>query len=360
MSRSIAIVESNAAGLRAALLRDRRLEAIEIDRADRPSLVGAVVKAVVVRTLPHLGTIVKLPNGPELLLNGRGRGHGAPPDGGDLLVQILRDPDGEKLGTATGATSLAGRALVHLPLESGVTISRRLDLDNERRASLEATLKALPGGWILRRGAAALDPEDITIEAAALAAEGAAPRDAPDAFRRLMTDHGHEPPAQIRVSGRGALKSVQHWCAAFAPALSSRLEVTEPSSSLFDAHDLDNAIAALGEPRAPLPNGGSLIIEATAALTAIDVNAGAESNAVTTNLAAVAEIARQLRLRHIGGLIVIDFVSMARPRDNQKIADALRAALADDPAQTHILPMSRFGLIEMTRESRGPRWALPE
>jgi ribonuclease G len=360
MNRSIVIVESDEAGLRAALVRDRRLEAIEIDAAASPSLVGAIGPARIIRDVAAIGTIIRLADGPELLLS-REKGQPHAP-GADILVQVVRDADGGKLGTASAEISLAGRALVHLPGASGMSVSRRLDLSPERRTDLERALRALPGGWIARRGAGRLEPDKIVVEAIALAAEAAAlpePKTPPDAFRRLMANQGGEAIQQIAVSGRAALGAVERWCEAFAPELAPLIEFHEPGAKLFDAHDLDNAIDALRGPHVPLPDGGSLMIEPTAALTAIDVNAGAGANILAVNLGAAAEIARQLRLRHIGGLIVIDFVSMPRPRDGAKIGQALASALADDAAQTHILAMSRFGLIEMTRERRGPRLALP-
>jgi ribonuclease E/ribonuclease G len=359
LNRTTVIVESDASGLRAALVRDRRLEAIEIDSERRPSLVGAVAEGRVARTLPGLGAIIRLADGAELLL---ARGREPPSESGQtVLVQVSRDADGDKLAAATANVSLGGRALVHLPLGSGIRVSKRLDLEPGRRGELEAMLNALPGGWILR-AAARMSTSDIAVEAVALAAEGAAlpsPRKPPDAFRRLMTDHGSTPPRQILVSGRAARNAVEGWCEAFAPDLSPRIEYHDPGAALFDSHDLDGVIAGLFEPRVALPNGASLIIEPTAALTAIDVNAGPELNTLTVNLEAAAEIGRQLRLRHIGGLIVIDFISMSRPRDGDKVREVLAAALADDAAQTHILPMSKFGLIEMTRDRRGPRLPPP-
>ena len=96
------------------------------------------------------------------------------------------------------------------------------------------------------------------------------------------------------------------------------------------------------------------MIEATEALTAIDVNAGGEPNLLAANLGAAVEIARQLRLRHVGGLIVVDFISLSRPADRKRTLDAFLTALANDPAQTYVLPMSSLGLVEMSRERRGP------
>jgi ribonuclease G len=350
MSERLFLVESDQAGLRMALLEDRRLQAVELDRIARPTRVGSVATAKVVRTVVGLGTIVKLNDGTELLLD---RGGPSTQAGDDIAVQVTRAPRGDKLGIASRAITLTGRGVVHLPRDSGIKFSRRLEIDDAKRAALEALVAGNPGGWIFRRSAAQSDVADFAAEIAALAAEGqGAGITAPDAFRRLATDCGAEPPDRILVAGLAALRTVERWCRAFAPSLEARIEPAE--AGLFDLHDLDQAISALAEPRVPLPGGASLVIEPTEALTVIDVNAGPEANALSVNLAAADEIGRQLRLRHIGGIVVIDFISMTRPRDRDRIVEALKAAVADDLAQTYIVPMSALGLVEMTRERRGP------
>jgi ribonuclease E/ribonuclease G len=355
MSRLV-LAESDPRGLRVALVVDRRLTAIEIDRAGRPTRVGMAGPAKIIRTVRGLGALVKLADGAEMLLDGAGDAVAA---GETLLAQVLRDQRGAKLGIASREVARAGRGLIHLPLGNTVKMSRRLEIEPERRKALDDLL-AGRGGWIVRGQARALTDFELAAEAEALAAEGGrlgpagATLAAPDAFRRLMSDHGVPAPDGILVAGREAGRAVTAWCGAFAPGLLDRVEAHGPDAGLFDAHDLDSALAALAEPRAPLEDGGSLIIEPTEALTAIDVNAGAAANILAVNLAAAKEIARQLVLRHIGGIVVIDFISMSRARDRAQVCEALKAALADDPARSDILPMSAFGLIEMTRERRGP------
>ncbi len=357
------LVESDGTRLRAALLADGRLEALEIDTGTDASVrVGAVVPAVIARTVHGLGTILALPGGAEALLEGGGDDAAA---GDRLIVQLSRPARGGKLGAATRSVALTGRGLVHLPFDDGLRLSRRLDIAAELRDALAAGLAGRQGGWIVRRSAALMTIAALMPEIAALANEGlrlgspSPALDAPDAFRRLAADFGAPDPRRIVADGRRAEAAVTGWASRFAPHWIERIVREELSGAargptLFDRRDLDSAIAALSLPRVALPHGGSLVIERTEALTAIDVNAGAEASALAANLAAAAEIARQLRLRHIGGIVVIDFVSMAKPRQRDRIMAALEAALADDPAQTRVLPMSAFGLVEMTRARRGP------
>jgi ribonuclease E/ribonuclease G len=358
MSGRLMLVESDSAGLRAALLVDGVLKALEIDRAAHPTRVGATVTAKIDRTVTGLGIILKLPDGSEALLSDN---KAQMRDGEMLLVQISSTSRGEKLPGARRSISLTGPSLIHLPFESGVSFSRRLDAMPEQRKALEARLAGSPGGWIVRRTALNIAPSDLDAEIAELGAAGARLRvgegalPAPDAFARLAADHAVPAPHCIFVSGLAGERAVERWCMAFMPSLLPRIARHEGRvPSLFDLHDLDEAIAMLAHSRVDLAGGGSLVIERTEALTAIDVNAGTEVNAVSVNLAAAMEIARQLMLRHIGGIVVIDFISMSKLRDRERVTAALALALAEDPAQTHILPMSAFGLVEMTRERRGP------
>jgi len=350
MAERLFVVESDQAGLRAALVEDRRLQAIEIDRAGHPTKVGGVTHARTVRTVQGVGTFVRLADGTEVLLD---RGGPTPKAGEDIVVQVTRAARGDKSGGASRSISLPGRGVIHLPGESGAKLSKRLDTASAKRETLEALVAGRPGGWIFRRTATNVGVADLTAEIAGLSAEGQGTEIAPpDAFRRLAMDYGAKAPDRILIAGLAAQRTAERWCRGFAPSLEALIEPVP--AGLFDLHDLDEAIAALSEPRVALADGGSIVIEPTEALTAVDVNAGPESNLLSVNLAAAKEVARQLRLRHIGGIVVIDFISMSRERDRDQLVDALKTAVADDPSQTYILPMSPLGLVEMTRERRGP------
>ena len=353
MSERLILVEDDPEGMRAALIVDSRLHVLEIDNALRPTQVGRIARARGVRGLRNVGPVAILEDGTEWLLDGR-KGYG----GDTPVMQIARDARGGKLGHASRAVALTGPSLVHQPFGQGVSFSRRLDDDTERRGRIETILLDREGGWIVRRTAPLAQPEDLSAEIVALAEEGErlvreGTMSPPDAFRRLVADHGLPAPAKIVTSGRKSEATVKGWCRLFAPSWTARCERYTAPPSLFDFYDLDTVIATLGESRVAFAEGGWLAIERTEALTAIDVNAGA-ADPMSANLAAAAEIGRQLRLRHIGGIVVIDFVSLGRKADCERVENALRKALADDAAKSHILPMSPLGLIEMTREQRGP------
>ena len=132
--------------------------------------MGATTPAKVIRTVTGLGTTVKLADGTEMLLD-KGGDKSPLASGADLIVQVIKPPRGDKAGVASRSITLTGRGLVHLPLETGIKVSRRLDIDVERRTALEAGLAGFSGGWIVRRTAAALSLDDIQVEARALALE---------------------------------------------------------------------------------------------------------------------------------------------------------------------------------------------
>lgn len=201
---------------------------------------------------------------------------------------------------------------------------------------------------------------------------GSAPRllhSGPDAPTRALIEQGAAAPATILVDdpppaeGIGAsgirigdgplLSTLRDWCGHHAPDLLPRLGGHTDTQRLFDLRDLDTAITDLLDVRVPLPLGGSLVIERTEALTVVDVNAGERGNPLDANLDAAAEIARQLRLRNVGGIVVVDFVNMRSRGDAERVLAALSQAVESDPVQTQVYGMSKLGLVELTRARRG-------
>ncbi|MDB5366471.1 MAG: ribonuclease, Rne [Rhodospirillales bacterium] len=341
---------------RAALVEDGRLCAIEIDRLDRPSEVGAVHRALPDHHRPGLGHFLKLADGSRALLGTRSMARPEPVPNGPLTVQIKSDAVGDKAAQASTDISLPGRFVIALPGSDGVRFSRRFP--DAGRSGLARLLLPLTGGWIVRTAAASADPALVLHEARALLegwralVQGDTPSlllPAPAAPQRLLTE---TPESIDRIEIEHGAPALLAWARTHAPDLVERIHSYRDPTPLFALRDLDGAIEALTQPVVPLAGGGRLVIETVTALTAIDVDAGTRSF-LDANLAAADEIARQLRLRHVGGLIVVDFVSMRSARDRSQVERALQAALARDPVETQMLPMSKFGLVELARERRG-------
>jgi ribonuclease E/ribonuclease G len=360
---------------RAAVLTGGRLTDLYIDNADRPSLLGNVFLGRVERIATGLdAAFIDLGTGKPGLLGvadargpkGKGRVERIGTllrTGQSVLVQVKADAVGAKGPTLTMDVTLPGRFLVHAPLARGIAVSKRL-AQGPARTELVRRLEAVVvgEGWIARSGAATAPPDVLADEAEALVlawravqqAASQAPallRRGPDAPQRALIEHGT--PARIVAEGKDRAAALAGWCAEFAPDLAGRVEAYTASPGLFEMHDLDSEIDTLVGPRVPLSAGGSLVIERTEALTVVDVNAGERGNALDVNLEAAREIARQLRLRNVGGIVVVDFVNMKGRGEAERLLNALSAAVADDPAQTQVYGLSKLGLVEMTRARRG-------
>src|SRR5690606_821733 len=174
-----------------------------------------------------------------------------------------------------------------------------------------------------------------------------------DPLHRLLLEHVAPDLERIVVGDQASLVRARNWLLEWQPGLAPRLEsVADPFEATGAAEQLEEAL----QPTVPLPGGGSLIIEPTAAFTAIDVNAGGRQ-ALEANLAAAREIARQLRLRRIGGTVVIDFIDLPSRPLRARVMSALRDAVADDPAPVQVFWMPRFGLVELSRKRAGPSLA---
>lgn len=364
---------------RAALVVDGVLTDLMIDRVDRPTLLGAVVRGRVMRLAAGLdAAFVEIGDREPALLNAADV-RPAKRDarigqllraGQDVLVQVKAAAHGGKGAVVTMDVALPGRFLVHTPLGDGVHVSKRLGRGPERTRVQDLVRAAAPpgGGWVARADAATADPALVTLEAEVLhhqwrraigtqAGQGApilVP--APSAWERALAEFANRADA-LRTDGDEALDAVRRWSADRAPDLAEALRPHRGPHALFEEDDLEQAVADLLSPCVPLPDGGSLVIERTEAMTVVDVNGGERGNALATNLDACREIARQLRLRALGGIVVVDFINMGKAADRERVELALSHAVSEDPAGTHVYGMTRLGLMEMTRARRGPALA---
>ena len=303
-------------------------------------------------------------------------------EGDAVLVQVLRDPAGDKGAKLTTRVNLAGVNLVFRPGHPGVSISRRIE-DEGERGRLTAAVEALApegDGFIVRTAASGAAEDALETEARALArrwkdirlrrANVRAPSalsTEPGPALRALRDHG---PGIERIvaDDSEALNEVREYCAAELPALAAVVEAHRGGQgggqggkqSLFEAFGVEEQIDEALSPAVALPGGGSLIISQTPALCAIDVNTGGadggskEQTALSVDLEAAAEAARQIRLRNISGLIVVDFVPVRGPGPRAEVLGAFRAAVAADPLGPHVVGYTAMGLVEMTRRRHGP------
>ncbi|WP_448207225.1 ribonuclease E/G [Azospirillum sp. sgz302134] len=375
------LVDRDGPLTRAAVLTKGRLTDLYIDHAGRPSLLGHVFLGKVERIATGLdGAFVDLGNGVSGLLSvGDARGPKGRVErigtllrtGQPVLVQVKTDAVGAKGPSLTMDITLPGRFLIHAPLGRDVAVSKRLGSGPQRAELARRIQDIAPGsGWIVRAGA--VDAPDALLEtesdalhlawrtlsdAAARATAPALLLQGPDAPQRALIEHGAATPTRITVDDAALAREMTDWCADRAPDLEERVvphDARLPGTRrLFDLRDLDAEIEDLLGTRVPLSGGGSLVIERTEAMTVVDVNAGERGNPLDVNLEAATEVARQLRLRNVGGIVVVDFVNMRNRGDAERLLNALSRAVEDDPAQTQVYGLSKLGLVEMTRARRG-------
>ena len=290
-----------------------------------------------------------------------------------VLVQVMKEPTGTKGPRLTGNLALPGRYLVLQPHGLGVNISRRISAEAERnRLRALGVLIKPPGAGLLIRTEAEGISEELLIddleallrqwEAIQQAAETAVPpvllnRDE-DFIHRILRDHMGPDLARVVVDEPAAVSRVGSF-------LGSELgnvvvECHDESTELLEHYKINAAIRDALRPRVDLPSGGYVIIEPTEALTVIDVNSGsftrsanARETVLWTNVEAAIEIARQLKLRNIGGVIIIDFIDMDSRRDQLQLLEHFTTATRDDSARPQIAQLTELGLVELTRKRQG-------
>jgi ribonuclease E len=291
-----------------------------------------------------------------------------------ILCQVTKNPIGAKGARLTQEVSLPGRFAVLVPNSSAFGISKRLS-DNERRRLRRIVDEARPSGHglivrtaaegasadELRRDVASLLEQWEGIEAAAGRSEGPGLlyRE-PDPPVRILREELNSEYRGVIIDDLALFEQVRDYVAGMSPELAERVEFYDPSVEalpIFERYHVHEQLHKALDRKVWLPSGGSLIIERTEALTVIDVNTGKnvgktnlEETVFRNNLEAADEVARQLRLRDIGGIIVIDFIDMEVRENREKVAAALRAALARDKTRTQVFDISELGLVEMTRK----------
>ena len=290
-----------------------------------------------------------------------------------VLVQVMKEPTGTKGPRLTGNLALPGRYLVLQPHGQGVNISRRISAESERNRlrALGVLIKPPSAGLLIRTEAEGIS-EDLLIddlemllrqwEAIQQAAESAAPpvllnRDE-DFIHRILRDHMGPDLVRVVVDEASAVDRVTDFLGADGPNV--LVEAQAEPGDLLEQYKVNAAIRDALKPRVDLPSGGYVIIEPTEALTVIDVNSGsftrsanARETVLWTNCEAAIEIARQLKLRNIGGVIIIDFIDMDSRLDQLQLLEHFTAAVRDDGARPQIAQLTELGLVELTRKRQG-------
>ena len=300
-------------------------------------------------------------------------------EGEEILVQVVKDPIAEKGARLSANITIPGRLLILVVNSPGVALSRRIEDEIERTRltqivegfARDPTGELIPeAGYILRTAAIGAGEVELKEDAARLCAawrEIEARRKVAASpatlymdlgpIERALRDEVDGSVARVLIDDREAAGAARAYAAIAMPEMADKIRFYEGPTPLFEDWGIEDEIAGLAEPRVPLPSGGWITIEATEALTAVDVNSGSyiaagglEETSLKVNLEAAEAIGRQLRLRGIGGLIVIDFIHLAEPANIQRLLDALNAACVKGRVPSQILGMSEFGLVEMTRK----------
>ena len=297
--------------------------------------------------------------------------------GETMLVQVSKEPIGTKGPRVTRQISLAGRFLVYMPYASKVGVSRKIESREERARLREMVTKILPkesGGVIVRTVGEELNEDHfkreldsllkawkkITKKATFVRAPALVQREA-SLTRGIIRDLFSAKVDHLAVDLKELHTEIVNYLDQVGPELKERVELYGGTAPLFGKYDIESEIRDLFKRRVDLPTGGYILIEHTEALVSIDVNTGRytgkkdpEKTIFKTNLEAAREIARQLRLRDIGGIIVCDFIDMETRGNRDKVLQELRATLSRDRARTRAFAVSDLGLIEMTRQRVRP------
>ncbi|WP_419197561.1 Rne/Rng family ribonuclease [Microbispora hainanensis] len=385
----IMVVRRQGGRTQIAVLEDGVLVEHYVDRESSQSYVGNVYLGKVQNVLPSMeAAFVDIGKGRNAVLyagevnfdtaglEGQPkRIEAALKSGQSVLVQVTKDPIGHKGARLTSQISLPGRYLVYVPDGSMTGISRKLP-DKERARLKQILRKVMPenAGVIVRTAAEGASEEELSRDVARLSAQweniqrkakSASPPELlsgePDLTIRVVRDVFNEDFSSLVVEGDDAWTTVDEYVRYVAPHLADRLSKWEGETGAFAAYRIDEQIAKAMERKVWLPSGGSLVIDRTEAMTVVDVNTGKftgqggnlEETVTRNNLEAAEEIVRQLRLRDIGGIIVIDFIDMVLESNRDLVLRRLLECLARDRTKHQVAEVTSLGLVQMTRKRVG-------
>jgi ribonuclease G len=400
------LINSTPQESRIAIMEDGVLAEFLIERKEEMGIAGSIYKGKVSRVLPgmqaafvdigmekagflHASDFYEIPGDVQIIAESGDEAELTEPpkplpashrlplekrisSGEEILVQVAKDPLGTKGARVTSHISLPGRYMVFIPGSKHIGISRRIESEEERKRLKEIarSLGTEEGGFILRTACEGLSKRELQRDLRFLTIlwnriqKKAETSPAPalihqdlDSISRAIRDFFTNETEQVVIDSAKDHRRVVEFVRQFMPRLKSQIVLHTDKEPLFDRYGIEEKVQKALERRVWLRSGGYIIIERTEALTAIDVNTGRfvgkrnqEETILRTNMDAVHEVVRQLRLRNAGGIIIIDFIDMEKEANRKKVYDALKEALKKDKARTNILKISELGLVEMTRQ----------
>ncbi len=295
-------------------------------------------------------------------------------EGQEILVQVVKDPLGSKGARLTTYITLPGRFLVYLPTVQQLGVSRRITEPEERERLKDLIAGFGKGGWIVRtagegQGAVELETDRAYLLGLWHRIQAVAERVRPPALvheelspvLRTVRDTFTARYQECWVDDEEAFREILDFLEQSDPSLVPRVKLFQRETDLMTAFGIDQELEKAVRPKVWLKSGGYVVVNQTEALVAIDVNTGKfvgstslEDTVFRINLEAVREMVRQLRLRDLGGIVVIDFIDMEQPEHRAAVYEALATELSRDPARTQLLPMSEIGLVQLTRKRTRP------
>jgi ribonuclease G len=398
------VVNAGLTETRLAVQDGTQLVELYVERAGRRSIVGNIYKGVVTNVLPGMqAAFVDIglqkdaflyagdytadrgedpeaiaPDADDDTADLEPRRHVVAPieellrKGQEVLVQVSKESLGTKGARITSFVSIPGRYIVYMPQSSHVGVSRRIrdDAERDRLRGIVKDLPPPPGGFIVRTVAEGKAAEELTADIQLLTRlwgqvqsrfeSAPAPsllHEEMDLTFRVVRDLFSPDIEEFLVDTPAAYEKCLHFAESLVPQLASRVKLYEAAQPVFEATGIEKEIDKALRRRVWLKSGGSIVIDHTEALVAIDVNTGKyvgkrdfEETVLKINLEAAVEVIRQVRLRDLGGIIIIDFIDMERAEHRDQVFQALMRALADDKARTNVLEISELGLVEMTRK----------
>ena len=377
---------------RVAVVENGMLQEVFIERARRRGLVGNIYKGVVSRVLPgmqaafinigldkaaflHAADIVVAGDEEKFEQNGNGDSiTRLLKEGQEVLVQVIKDPLGTKGARLTTHITIPSRYLVFMPEAGNVGVSQRIEQEDERQRLRDIVIAArgkdAGGGFILRTAAEYASEEAIVYdlkflqrlwssvqERIATAGPGDAVHEDLPLVLRVLRDISDTDVEKLRIDSRETFQRTEKFVQQFTPELAGKLEYYPGERPIFDLYSIDDEIQKALDRKVQLKSGGHLVLDQTEAMTTIDVNTGAyvghrnlEETIFKTNLEAAQAIVRQLRLRNLGGMIIIDFIDMQTEEHKRQVLRSLEKHIERDHANCHISEISNLGLVQMTRK----------